>query len=154
MEQPLVTAKRQWGRETLAAFVAGGAASGLGGLRQSTDGGRADKSGPSVRRSGYAPRDRALEDAHRRSPGPGPDPATQGPTSQARKIILTPFIPPMQFRVSGQHDGYPWHELYINGVLFYAHDPCATGEGFGSLGPPMEHDLPPDLSVWRPVPQP
>jgi len=32
--------------------------------------------------------------------------------------------PVVQFRLWGTHDGYPWHELYINGVPVYWHDPC------------------------------
>ncbi|MEK6676819.1 MAG: hypothetical protein AABZ47_14340 [Planctomycetota bacterium] len=39
----------------------------------------------------------------------------------------------MEFRLYGYHDGFPWHELYINGVDVYTHDPCLTNEGPYSL---------------------
>jgi len=43
-------------------------------------------------------------------------------------------LKPMEFRAFGvQHDGFPWHELIINGSAVYHHDPCCTRETPGSL---------------------
>lgn len=46
----------------------------------------------------------------------------------------------IEFKIAdgGLHDGFPWHELYLNGHLVYKHDPCCTGEGPGSLFGPGE----------------
>ena len=71
-----------------------------------------------------------------------------------------------EFRLYGSHDGFPWHELYINGVLVYKHDPCCTQEGPWSLPgsgewfykPKDENDqchIPitgTPLDQWQPVP--
>ena len=60
-----------------------------------------------------------------------------------------------EFRGYGVHDGFPWHELYINGALKYSHDPCATGEDPWSLFPPAEHHFEQDLpgfDEWQGAP--
>jgi hypothetical protein len=43
-----------------------------------------------------------------------------------KQICQSGSLGPMQFKVLGDHDGFPWHEMYINGVAVYLHDPCCT----------------------------
>jgi hypothetical protein len=45
------------------------------------------------------------------------------------------------YSLVGDHDGFPAYEIYINGKRVHEHDPLATGEGLGSLGPPAEHPV-------------
>lgn len=74
-------------------------------------------------------------------------------------------LKPPEFMVVGSHDGFPWHELYINGFRVYAHDPCCTQEDptslFDLIGnwnyetidachPAFQDDRP--LNEWQPVP--
>ncbi|HEX7762773.1 MAG TPA: DUF3238 domain-containing protein [Cellvibrio sp.] len=40
--------------------------------------------------------------------------------------------------VSGDHDGFPAYELYINGVRVYCYDPIARGAGPAALFPPSD----------------
>ncbi len=47
-----------------------------------------------------------------------------------------------KYSLSGDHDGFPAYEVYINHKRIYEHDPLATGEGLGSLGFPSEHSVP------------
>lgn len=61
-------------------------------------------------------------------------------------------LKPMEFRASGNHDGFPWHELYINGFSIFRHNPCLTGEGPSSLFGSGEHSLPGSLNNWQRVP--
>lgn len=43
---------------------------------------------------------------------------------------------PLEFReFADEHDGFPWHELIINGVPAYQHDPCCTHDTPFSLYP-------------------
>lgn len=79
----------------------------------------------------------------------------------------TGVLGPLEFRATGSYDGYPWHELYLNGTIVFLHDPCFTAEGPFSLGPPAEHhfdgsgqfpNIDPsqtgtNLSLWQPVPE-
>lgn len=44
----------------------------------------------------------------------------------------------VECKVVGEHDGFPCHELYINGVFIYGYDPVAAGSGPMSLNPPMD----------------
>lgn len=49
-------------------------------------------------------------------------------------------------RLTGKHDGFPGYELWRQNDggtarLLWSHDPRDTGEGLGSLYPPMEHDV-------------
>jgi N-acetyl-anhydromuramyl-L-alanine amidase AmpD/V8-like Glu-specific endopeptidase len=41
-------------------------------------------------------------------------------------------------KVAGDHDGFPCHELYVNGVQVYTYDPVAAGNSPTSLSPPMD----------------
>ncbi len=50
-----------------------------------------------------------------------------------RQICNAATLGTMQFKVVGSHDGFPWHEMYVNGILVYQHDPCCTGEDPTSL---------------------
>lgn len=75
-------------------------------------------------------------------------------------------LKPLEFRASGSYNGYPWHELYLNGVPVFKHDPCVTGEGpFSMVGSGEHHfdgtgQLPEvnpsqtgtNLAIWQPVP--
>lgn len=40
--------------------------------------------------------------------------------------------------INADHDGFPQHTLYINGVLVYNYDPEAAGNGPFALGPPTD----------------
>jgi hypothetical protein len=42
---------------------------------------------------------------------------------------------PVEYWYLGNHDGFPWHELYLDGTMVYNHDPCQTGDTPFSLIP-------------------
>ena len=42
------------------------------------------------------------------------------------------------YQIYGSHDGFPSHEISINGTLILNHDPVALNQGPGSLAPPAE----------------
>ncbi|CAN7556635.1 DUF3238 domain-containing protein [Phenylobacterium sp. LjRoot225] len=44
----------------------------------------------------------------------------------------------VEAKVDGSHDGFPCHELYVNGKRLYAYDPVAAGAGPTSLMPPED----------------
>ena len=49
-------------------------------------------------------------------------------------------------QLTGKHDGFPAYEFWRkksggSAELIWSHDPRKTGEGLGSLLPPMEHDV-------------
>jgi Papain-like cysteine protease AvrRpt2/Trypsin-like peptidase domain/Protein of unknown function (DUF3238) len=44
----------------------------------------------------------------------------------------------IECKVVGEHDGFPCHEVYVNGVAVYTFDPVAAGEGPTALKPPMD----------------
>lgn len=46
----------------------------------------------------------------------------------------------VEARVLGSHDGFPCHELYVNGQQLYAYDPIAAGNDPTALFPPMDID--------------
>lgn len=76
-----------------------------------------------------------------------------------RQRCVDGALQPLEYKANGSYDGYPWHELYLNGVLVFSHDPCLTGEGPMSMFPPAEHrfeaneeGLPTPLADWQPVP--
>jgi hypothetical protein len=83
-------------------------------------------------------------------------------TLHIRQRCQAGILLPMEFRGLGQHDGFPWHELFLNGVNVYYHDPCCTGETpndlFGSgdrfydvdEATPCDDDV--NLGPWQPVP--
>jgi len=99
----------------------------------------------------------------------GPDPAIDAHIELSfRQECENGVLQPMEFMLVGNHDGFPWHELYIKGVPVYEHDPCCTREGPGSLVGSGEWpyspapDDPPfpchpfltgiRLSTWQPLP--
>lgn len=47
----------------------------------------------------------------------------------------------LKCRVSGDHDGFPAYELYLDGRLVYSHDPVAQSQSPVSLFPPAEFDV-------------
>ena len=49
----------------------------------------------------------------------------------------------------GSHDGFPAHELYVNGTLVYSYDPVAAGNDPTNLLPPMDIDV---STSWVSVP--
>jgi len=55
----------------------------------------------------------------------------------------------LEYRLTGLHDGYPWHELYLNGTLVLSHDPCVTGDDPFSLFDIFEYSV---NVPWSPVP--
>jgi len=76
-----------------------------------------------------------------------------------RQICANGVLGPLEFRARGSYDGYPWHELYLNGTAVFTHDPCLTNEGPNSMFPPAEHVFEADdkgnatpLSEWQVVP--
>ena len=82
-------------------------------------------------------------------------------TIHFKQECLSGVLEPMEFRLYGTHDGFPWHELYLDGNGVYQHDPCCTGEGPLSLPGEGEHDYEaadachltsPPLDQWRQVP--
>ena len=56
-------------------------------------------------------------------------------------IFLKPGVNGVQVMVVGDHDGFPCHELYINGVQFYIYDPVAEGNDPGNLLPPTDREI-------------
>jgi hypothetical protein len=59
---------------------------------------------------------------------------------------------PLEVKGSFQYDGFPWHEVYIDGIQLFVHDPCITEEGPFSLFPPAEHTF--SIEEWREIPSP
>jgi Ca2+-binding RTX toxin-like protein len=47
-----------------------------------------------------------------------------------------------EYRLEGDHDGFPAYELYINRNRVYEHDPVKRNQGPFSLMPPAEFDFP------------
>lgn len=45
------------------------------------------------------------------------------------------------YTLTGSHDGFPGYDVYIGSQLIYGHDPTVTGDGVGSLFPPMEYSV-------------
>lgn len=83
-----------------------------------------------------------------------------------RQICQNGTLGPLEFRLYGTHDGFPWHELYINQVAVYRHDACLSQQGPISLLPSEEWQFEAfdenhplfdgnnglHLDQWRPVP--
>ncbi len=68
----------------------------------------------------------------------------------------------VEVRVDGEHDGFPCHELYVNGQRIYSYDPVAAGSSPTALMPPMDVTARTDwvsvgnattqsLAAWRPA---
>ena len=55
-----------------------------------------------------------------------------------------------KYSLTGQHDGFPAYEIYINHTRVYEHDPLATGDTGRSLLPP-DDDYKPN-KVNQPLP--
>ena len=64
-------------------------------------------------------------------------------------IYLKPGANGVQAMVVGDHDGFPCHELYINGQAVHLYDPVAAGKGPQSLLPPSDIDVSTD---WINIP--
>lgn len=64
-------------------------------------------------------------------------------------IYLKPGPNGVRAMVVGDHDGFPCHELYINGQAIHLYDPVADGKGPASLLPPSDIDVSTD---WIDVP--
>jgi len=47
----------------------------------------------------------------------------------------------VEAKAVGSHDGFPAHELYVNGTRIYAYDPVAAGSSPTALAPPMDVDV-------------
>ncbi|KRD41348.1 hypothetical protein ASE38_17225 [Cellulomonas sp. Root930] len=56
----------------------------------------------------------------------------------------------IQVMVVGDHDGFPCHELYINGQQIYTYDPVAAGNDPSSLFPPTDRVI---STSWIDVPR-
>ena len=93
--------------------------------------------------------------------GPDAPPIDAHLTLHFRQLCTDGTLQTMEFRLYGTHDGFPWHELYINGTAVYTHDPCCTHEDpdslFGSGDHNYEtndlcHSQSPPLNEWRQVP--
>lgn len=75
-----------------------------------------------------------------------------------RQICLDGVLQPMEYRiVSGSHDAFPWHELYLNGTEIYRFDPCTHpgGPDIDALWGSSDVDMlvrQPQLAEWRIVP--
>ena len=69
-------------------------------------------------------------------------------------IRKKPGVPP-EYRVEGNHDGFPAYELYINGTRVYDFDPKARNQTPVSLFPPAEwaiKNTKPLLNNWQKIP--
>jgi hypothetical protein len=53
----------------------------------------------------------------------------------------------IQYRLEGEHDGFPDHVITIGGTKIYAHDCVAAGKDPSHLAPPAEVDLP--SPAWK-----
>jgi hypothetical protein len=70
------------------------------------------------------------------------------------------ILGPLEFKASGSYDGYPWHELYLNGIQVFIHDPCVTGDTPNSMFPFIGNyqfevdgsNNPTPLADWQTVP--
>ena len=91
----------------------------------------------------------------------GANPCVTGPAIDVhvdvyvRQICGPNGLAPPEYRVEGMHDGYPWHELYINGTAVYFYDPYVWGGSPSSLwgdGDWNVHWTVPAIANWRPVP--
>jgi hypothetical protein len=61
-----------------------------------------------------------------------------------------------EYRVEGNHDGFPAYELYINGTRVYDFDPKTRNQDPASLFPPAEwsiRETKPLLNNWQRVPR-
>jgi N-acetyl-anhydromuramyl-L-alanine amidase AmpD len=56
-------------------------------------------------------------------------------------IYLKPGPTGVQAMVVGDHDGFPCHELYINGQAIHTYDPVAAGNSPSSLLPPTDQEF-------------
>lgn len=81
-------------------------------------------------------------------------------TLKFRQPCVNGVLQPLEFKASGTFDGYPWHELYLNGVQIFSHDPCLSGDTPNSMFPEplgnsynfeIEEQM---LQNWQPVPGP
>jgi len=79
-------------------------------------------------------------------------------TLSLRQICQGGLLLPVEFTATGSYDGYPWHEVYLNGVTVFTHDPCVSGDTPNSMFPwPIgtQYDFQvqePAFLDWRPVP--
>lgn len=77
-------------------------------------------------------------------------------TIRFRQYCEDEMLSLMEYKIDpgGMHDGFPWHELYLNNQRIYHYDPCATGSSPLSLegAPEIAIDNPPQLLEWRAVP--
>jgi len=94
-------------------------------------------------------------------PGPDTPPIDADLNLHFRQVCIGSELQPMEFRLYGTHDGFPWHEVYVNSTRVYEHDPCCTGEGPDSLFGEGDHEFEttdlchqqiPPLDEWREVP--
>lgn len=42
-------------------------------------------------------------------------------------------VGPIEYRIVGSHDEFPWHELYLNGQQVYIYNPCVFENGPSNL---------------------
>ena len=78
---------------------------------------------------------------------------------QFRQLCADGQLEPMEWRIvivpgEGHHDGFPWHELYLNGVEVYRFDPCSGGQtpNPNRLYDPLDVTMPDVLGNWQTVP--
>jgi len=57
-------------------------------------------------------------------------------TIEFRQICQNGVLGPLEYKLWGTYDGYPWHELYLRGNQIFTHDPCITGDTPNSMFPP------------------
>lgn len=88
----------------------------------------------------------------------GTNPCFPGPAINAnfdlflRQRFEDGVLYPLEYRVEGDHDGFPWHEVYLRMIRIYAHDVCATGDTPTSLANDAEWDYKdndPSLDDWQ-----
>ena len=76
-----------------------------------------------------------------------------------RRLCTGGVLGPLEFKIDpgGSHDGFPWHEVILNGTLVYAYNPCATLSNPNNLFPPSDVSIATgvggtNLNTWNPVP--
>ena len=65
-------------------------------------------------------------------------------------VLIRPGATGLELRAVGSHDGFPAHELYVNGVAVHTYDPVAAGKGPNSLLGSSDTDV---NSSWIPLPR-
>jgi hypothetical protein len=88
----------------------------------------------------------------------GTIPVLTGSPAINAELFITLYQPsggPCQYKVTGNHDGFPAYELYVNEELAYKHDPVAKDEDPSALfgTGTGEYDVAEEFKDFRPLPR-